>query len=91
MSIETAADDGYDLDCLPQVPTPGKKQDFLSIRDGATKSATTDIVASKFCGTSMIVGTPIVSTVPGPFILHFSSDDIYAPEEKGFRLQYSVS
>lgn len=90
MSIEVAADTlvGYDDLCLPQFTTTAFRSDFLMIPGAITG---TGLAVTRFCGTSMVVGTPVVTSNPGPFVLQFTSDLVTSVEEKGFRLTYSLS
>lgn len=84
--------EGYDELCLPQINTPNFKSDFLSIPGGRTNNAEGVAVSvNRFCGTSLVVGTPVVTVNPGPFVLQFTSDLISSPEERGFRFTYILS
>lgn len=90
LSINVATADGYDEDCLPQTTTPNFRSDFLTI-PGAITDNGAGLAVTRFCGTSMDVGVPVVSNMPGPFVLQFTSDSITSVEERGFRFTYSLS
>lgn len=59
LSVEADAS-GYDDECVPLVPTPAGKSDFLSIREGTTvDSDGATVVVNRFCGTSLAANAAV--------------------------------
>lgn len=81
------ANAGLNEDCLDQIQTSRRSEDYLSIPNAVTSDATR---ARLFCGRSLTSQT-VTSSPPGPFTLVFNSDREYAQaEEIGFRMQYEI-
>lgn len=80
---------GVDQDCFEHIRTPLRSEDYLFIPNAVTDEVP-PTRASLFCGQSAS-SRIINSTPPGPLMLWFNSDQVYAPtEEIGFRMQYEI-
>lgn len=60
MSKAAPQNDGYDMDCVPQIRTIGASEDHITVSEAIKHSdGTNDIRASKFCGKSLVNSTVI--------------------------------
>lgn len=76
-------------DCFEQIQTPLRSEDYLFIPNAVTDEIP-PTRARLFCGQSLTAKI-ITSSPPGPFMISFNSDQVYAPaEEIGFRMQYEI-
>ncbi|XP_052897505.1 uncharacterized protein LOC128304364 [Anopheles moucheti] len=88
----TAQNPGVDELCYSSVSVMARSEDNLHIPNAVARlPALPALRASRFCSSSLSNGEVDV-TGPGPFMMYFTSDQLFDPfhRETGFRLQYQI-
>lgn len=90
IGYDTDTNDGINGDCYSDIPDPTRAEEYLLI-PGAEVQTVPILRASHFCKSSL-TATIAYSSLPGPFVMYFKSDQIYdvAKQEIGFRISYEV-
>lgn len=90
LGVGANAREGFDDDCVSSIPSPGRSEDHLLIPGAEIWRSAFLMRVDKFCGRSLMSGL-VTSSVPGPFVMYFKSDEINEGNLKpeiGFRIHY---